>query len=67
MGVAAWIIFMRIHVAHLYCQDGGHYFIMIFFAFILAVFVWKQYLLIFIWKEIHKMVDICLNESRKKA
>ena len=56
---------MRIHVAHLNCQDGGHG-LMEIFAFIFYVFIWKLLFLFFIWKEIHKMVDISFNESRKR-
>ena len=36
------------------------------FALILAVFVWKQHFLFFIWKKTHKMVDIGSNERRKR-
>ena len=57
---------MCIRVAHLNYQAGGHDFIMNF-CIHFHCFCLETALSIFIWKEIHKMVDIGSNESRNKA
>ena len=53
---------MHIHVAHLNCKDDGHYFITNFCIYF-RCFCRKTVLSVFFGKEIHKIVDICSNES----